>query len=520
MLRSYLLLVVILCGLILAGCGKQEPGTTAGNQTAENADRVLVIGDRDHIRTLDNGFLLVEKAHIAETLLRMGEDYRLEPLLAAGWKQVDANTWEFTLRDGVKFHDGAALTAADVAWALERVLGNNPRAKELTNIASLKAADERTLQVVTAKPNLLLPEALAGADFCILSPASYNDKGEFVRPIGTGAFKFASWEQASGQVTVEKNPDYWGPAAGLDKMVFRPIPDANTRALALEKGEIDFTFDLPYGEIERLQKVPGVKVELYPEPRIYRLEMNMSRAPFGDLKVREALNYAIDRAGIVKSVLHGCGEATIGPFMHDTPWCNEAVENMYRYDPEKARSLLGEAGWVDKDGDGIREKNGKPFSITIMTWASRPGMPPMAEALQAQFKEVGIKAQVQILEYGAIYDRVKQGDWDMVLASFQTSDPQKYLAGVYGSKGSQNVAKYKNKQVDSLIDKAAATADPDERYGIYREIQTIVTKDTPVVNIACYRMAVGMRDYVKGFKFNPNAHDLHTNPEMTVEKRP
>lgn len=317
---------------------------------------------------------------------------------------------------------------------------------------------------------------------------------------------------------MEKNPGYWGKPAGLDRMVFRPIPDANTRTLALEKGEIDFTFDLPYAEIERLQKVPGVEIELYPVPRIYRLEMNMSREPFRDPKVRQALNYAIDRSGIVRSVLHGSGEPAIGPFMPGTPWRNQDIESIYQYDPDKARTLLSEAGWVDKNGDGVREKDGIPFAITIMTWASRPGMPPMAEALQAQFREVGIEAQVQILEYGAIYDRVKRGDWDMVLATFQTSNPYKYLLNVYGSGGSQNVAGYSNAAVDKLLAEAAVTADLEKRYGIYRQIQEIVTRDTPVINLACYKVAVGRRAYVKGFRFNPNAHDLHTNPEMTVEK--
>ncbi|MBE0467484.1 MAG: ABC transporter substrate-binding protein, partial [Candidatus Desulforudis sp.] len=211
-------------------------------------------------------------------------------------------------------------------------------------------------------------------------------------------------------------------------------------------------------------------------------------------------------------------EATVGPFMHSTPWHNPDVEQMSPYNPEKARSLLTAAGWVDENGDGIREQNGRTFSITIMTWASRPGMPPMAEALQAQFREVGIEAKIQILEYGAIYDRVKQGDWDAVLASFSTSDPHRYLSGVYGSAGNQNVARYENAVVESLISEAAITADLEKRYGIYREIQEIVAQDVPVINIANYKMAVGRRDYVQGFRFNPNAHDLHTNPEMTVVK--
>lgn len=512
------LLTVALCGLILAGCGQKGSEVAKNNQGGKGTERVLMVGDRDAIRTLDSGFLLVEKTHIAETLLEMDANYQLKPLLAVSWQQVAPTTWELVLREGVRFHDGSSLTAAEVVRALERALKNNPRVKELTKIASLQAVDGKTLRVVTAQPNPLLPEGLADANLFILSPASYDEKGQLLRPIGTGPFKFSSWDQATGTVTVEKNPDYWGKPAGLDRMVFRPIPDANTRALALEKGEIDFTFDLPYAEIERLQKVPGVEIELYPVPRIYRLEMNMSREPFRDPKVRQALNYAIDRTGIVRSVLHGCGEPAIGPFMPGTPWRNQDIESIYQYDPDKARTLLSEAGWVDKNGDGVREKDGIPFAITIMTWASRPGMPPMAEALQAQFREVGIQVQVQILEYGAIYDRVKRGDWDMVLATFQTSNPYQYLLSVYGSGGSQNVARYSNAAVDKLLAEAAMTVELEKRYSIYRQIQEIVTRDTSVINVACYKVAVGRRACVKGFRFNPNAHDLHTSLEMTVEK--
>ncbi len=518
MLKKYLLscfICLFLVSFTLTGCGQQASSTSEGQQ----AEQVLVVGARDFVRTLDNGFLLVEKTHIAETLLTMDENYRIQPVLATSWKQVEDNVWEFTLREGVRFHDGAPLTAADAAYAIERVVNANPRVKGLTKITSVMAAGDQTLRITTGELNLLLPEALTGADLCILSRESFNEKGELTRPIGTGPFKFTSWDQATGEVIVEKNFNYWGAVPRLSKMVFKPIPDANTRALALEKGEIDFTFDLPYGELDRLNKVPGVKVALYPEPRIYRLELNMTREPFNDLRVRQALNHAIDRTGIVKNVLHDCGTATIGPFVQDAPWCNREVEGSYSYDPDKARSLLTEAGWVDKNGDGIREKDGKPFAITIMTWSSRPGMPPMAEALQAQFREIGIDAKVQILEYGTIYDNVKKGNWDTVLASFQTSDPHKYLASVYGSNGSQNVAKYVNDEVDALIDQAARTAVPEKRYAIYRQVQEIITRDTPVINIACYKMAVGMRDYVKGFKFNPNAHDLHTNPGMYVEKR-
>lgn len=499
---------------ILTGCSRQESSTSENQQ----AEQVLVVGARDFVRTLDNGFLLTEKTHIAETLLTMDEKYQIKPVLATSWKQVEDNTWLFILREDVLFHDGAPLTAADAASAIERVIETNPRTKGLTKISSVTVDDNQTLRITTRELNLLLPEALTSADLCVLSPKSFNEKGELIQPIGTGPFKFTSWDQATGEVVVEKNPGYWDAPPHLDRMVFKPIPDANTRSMALEKGEIDFTFDLPYGELDRLDKVPGIEVALYSEPRIYRLEVNMSKEPFSDLRVRQALNYAIDREGIVKNVLHSCGSATFGPFLKDAPWHNSQVEKSYRYDPEKARALLAEAGWIDKNGDGIVEKDDVPFAITIMTWSSRPGMPPMAEALQAQFREIGIDTKINILEYGTIYDNVKKGNWDTVLASFSTSDPHKYLGSVYGSEGSQNVAKYVNSEVDTLIVKAARTVAPEERYAIYKQIQEIITRDTPVINIATYKMAVGMRDYVKGFKFNPNAHDLHTNLDMYVEK--
>lgn len=509
-IAAFVILWILLPGL-LVGCG-----SAAGKSRSE--EQVLVVGGRDNVRTLDSGFLLKEQAQITETLVDIDENYQLKPVLASAWKQKDANTWEIKLKEGIQFHNQRKLTSQDVVFSLERAVKQNPQIKSLLQVKSIAAADEQTINLQTEKPNLLLMEVLASADLGILSRQSCNEKGELVQPIGTGPFKFSAWDQAGGEVVVVRNEQYRGGAPRLAKMIFKPIPDANTRALALEKGDIDFTFDLPYGELDRLAKVPGIRIELYPEPRIYRLEVNMSKQPFSDLKIRKAINYAVNREEIIKKALHGCGVPAIGPFLPDMPWTSQEAEQKYKYDAQKARALLAEAGWADSNGDGVLDKGGKAFDIKIMTWSSRPGMPPMAEVLQEQLKHVGIKVSIEVLDYGAIYDRVKEGNWECVLASFQSVDPQRYLAGVYGTGGSQNSAGYSNPQVDKLIDLTGQTSESAKRFGIYRQIQEIVGEDAPVINIASYKMAVGAREDVKGFKFNPQAHDLHTSPGMYIAK--
>lgn len=511
------ILIVLVLTLLASGCGSSNDKAGKTEHPGAETEKVLKVGMSSPVRELNNSFLLVEQTLIAETLMIIDGNYKLQPALAASWKQLDDLNWEIQLEKGIKFHDGSELDAATVMAALEKALVANPRSQSLSRIDKMEAAGSHVLKITTDQVNYFLPEALARPDFYVLSANSYNESGELVHPYGTGPFFFSQWDQASGEVVVERFEDYRKGLAGVNKMQFVSVPDNNTRALALESGEIDFTFDLAYGEIDRLKNKPGVNIDLYPQQRIYRLELNLNEEPFNDLKVREAVNYAINREAIATSILRGSGQATFGPFLPDAPWHNQAVEARFAYDQEKARALLEEAGWT-VNSKGIREKNGMPLAITLMTWGTRPALPPMAEAIQAQLKEIGIDVKIEIFEYGAIYDRVKTGSWDVVLATFQTNDPFGYLNNVYATEGSQNVGKYSNSQVDELLQKAMATKDTAKRVQIYQEIQDLVANDLPMLNVSHYVMVVGSRDYVKDFKFNPNAHALHTSMGITIKK--
>ncbi len=235
--------------------------------------------------------------------------------------------------------------------------------------------------------------------------------------------------------------------------------------------------------------------------------------------MRHAISYAIDRDQIVKYVLFGVGSPESVPFSSNMPWTNNSVRN-YNYDTKKAKELLIKAGWSDTDGDGVLDRDGKPLELSLLTYATRPGLVPVSEALVGELNEMGIKVNLEVLEWGVIEDRRKKGDWDMVLFATNCAlipDPQYYLQRSYGTGGSYNYVGYSNSIVDELFSKSMETEDLLTRYDLLREVQSMTQEDAINVIIAHYGMVVAKKDSVKEFKFDPTAHDYKLNPEMYIE---
>jgi len=508
---------VILVSVLITGCGQND------TESSQNkGEQVLTVGEMWGIDSIDpaaDGTLLKEKALVVETLVECEPNFDLMPGLALSWKNIDDTTWELKLREGVRFHDGSLMTAEAVKWSLERAINVNPKVQSFTKIKSIEAADDYTLIITTAEPNADLPASLHYSNTAIISPNSVDQNGNLIKPIGTGPFMLKKWDTGTGELEVVKNENYWGGVPKLDEIVIRPLPDPNTRALALEKGEIDFTCDPPYNELDRLNAMDGLKVELHQTARNYILEMNLKKEPFNDIKVRKAISQAIDREAIVEHVLFGCGAPAKGPFMPGMAWTNEKLKG-YPYDPEKAKQLLAEAGWKDSNGDGVIDKKGRPFKVTLMTYPQRPGLPPMAQTIQAQLKKVGIDVKIEVMEWGAISERVEKGAWDLKLSAWATAmipTPSYYLQALYYSKNNPDTG-YHNTTVDRLVEACMSAYDQQEKYDLSKQVQEIVEDELPIITIAHYGVAVVMKDKVKGYEFNPTAHDYMLTTEVYIEE--
>ena len=494
------------------------------NATEKTDSQTLVAGEIWDIEGLDpasgHSVTVNDKALIVETLIGVDQDFNLQPLLATSWENLDDNTWEVDLREGVTFHDGSKMTADDVKFSIERAEKLDATVKSLLKLDSVEVVDPKTIKIHTTSPNSIMPAVLHYASIAIISPKSIDDKGEFKEPIGTGPFKLESFDAKTHVLTVTKNENWWGGKAKLNKIILKPIEDPNTRALALESGDVDFTVDVPYSEADRIDGMDGIDVEKYSTPRVYKIETNLKHTPLDDVRVRQAISYSIDRDQIAKYVLFNVGSPAIGPFTPTMFWANQNLKP-YDYNLDTAKKLLDDAGWKDSDGDGIRDKDGKPLELSLLTYIERPGLQPMAEAIAGQLKDAGIKINAEAVENGVSSDRQKKGDWDLYLSASNTGmvpDPLYYLGLTYGTNASSNKAGYSNPKVDSIISEAYKTSDQKERIEMLDDLGEIVQEDIPVINVAYYGVAIAKKDNVKGYVFDPTAHDYRLSPDMYIEE--
>lgn len=491
----------------------------------EKSDNTLVVGDLStSVSTLDpateDSGVLADKTLIVETLVGVNPDMSLKPKLAESWKQLDDKTWEFKLRDNILFHDGSKMTADDVKFSLERANKLNTRVPSLLKLDFIEVVDPLTLRIHTTEPNYILPAALHYASpLGIISPKSVDSNGEVSKPIGTGPFFLESYDETSNVITAKKNDKWWGGDVKLDEIILKTIPDANTRALSLENGELDFTVDVPYNEIERIGKISGINVDEFNNSRLSYMYFNLKKAPYDDIKVRQAIAYGMDRKSIVDYILFGVGTPAIGIFRPEYYWTEKGLKS-YDYDVQKARDLLAEAGWKDTDGDGIIEKDGTKFEMSLIANPSRPCIQPMAEAVAGQLKEIGIKVNVECLESGVISDRQKRGEWDSALATLSVAmvpDASYFLEPFFKTDGISNRG-YSNARVDELLNDAANSQDENDRISKYKEVQSIIQDEVPIIPMTYYEMVVAMKDYVKGYVFDYTSHDFTLTPETYIER--
>lgn len=522
------LLMVLVMVLGLAACGAKEEPAPAGSEAeeaaapAESGEKVLRIGELWDITTIDpvsDGTLMKEKASVGECLVEVDTHFGLREGLATKWENPEPNTWVFTLREGVEFSNGEPVNAEAVVWSLNNAFEQNPTHTTKTNIEKIEATGDYEITVTTTSPNAEIPEYFHTAGLCIIHPDSYNENGEMGLPIGTGPFKVESFDASTGVLTLVKNENYWGDEPALDKVVLTGMSDSSTRALALESDQIDFTCDLPFNEIERLDALDNVYVESYDTARVYSGFFNCADPKFADKDVRHAVSLAMDRETISKEVLFGAGTPAKNMFNENMAWNNTDVDGS-KFDQAEALALLEKAGWKDTDGDGILDKDGEQFAFTIYTYPERPGLPLIAEALQAMLGEIGMKVEVVTQASGTFSKEVlgTNTEWGLYLAGMATCMVPSCYNFLDNNYSTANTAKYgyENPAFDELITKAKAEFDTEARYEISREIQALAAEELNVVYICNYGVSYGFSNRVSNFVFNPTAHDYEWNTDISI----
>jgi peptide/nickel transport system substrate-binding protein len=434
--------------------------------------------------------------NVCEPLVWEPEPGKFVPGLADSWDVTpDAMQYTFKLKKGVKFHDGTPFNADAVKFTLDRVVDPATKAgqshDQLGPYDHTEIVDDNTVKVVMKQPYAPLLTNLNGY-LGIVSPTAVQKMGmaEFARhPVGTGPFVFKEW-MPKDHVTLVKNPDYnWassyfkhnGPAY-LDQVTFKVIPDQSVRTGTLKSGETQMIDDLDPLEYEALSKDPKFAVIAKGQPGSgFVLLLNTtSTGPISDPAVREAMEYAVDREGLNKSVFQGLNKVAWSPLMRPTFAYDPTTENLFSFSPDKANQVLDQAGWT-AGPDGVRAKDGQRLEINFPI-ISRPRDKAMAESVQASLRDVGIDLKVDPLERAAAREAFDQNRYDLSFMWFSYGDPD-VLRTIFHSANVNafNRARYQVPEVDQMLEQAAGLTEPARRADIYKQVQQRVLKDLVVV---------------------------------------
>ena len=440
--------------------------TTASEPTASatsTEDRVLKVA----MTFLDEppdpyqaGWLAVPTG-LAETLFKQDESLNTVPWLASGAVQVAPTAWEITLREGVRFHNGALMDAAKVKGSLDLALLRRPGTRVLLDIDRVEVKDPSTVVIYTNSPNPVLPGLLTNQNTSIADPdtvpASLEDSAEFAAM--TGPYKLVSFT-ADQKMSVVAHTDYWQGTPALDRIEYVAFTQSDTRLIALQSGDVDISINLsPQGAVV-VGNDSSLEVRTAAPSGMLFMFVNHESPAMRDPLVRQAIAIAVDREAMVEGVADGRAIPAEGMYPPGFLSCQNS--SGYSFNPEAARALLAEAGYKDEDGDGIVEKDGKKLELVLQTYPEQPLLPPMLEAFQSMLKDIGVGAKVQIVEWTL----ASQGGYDLFGYSngtTTTGDPGWALNRLYLTGGDENRGNFSNSRVDELIGQLSSASDPAQR---------------------------------------------------------
>jgi peptide/nickel transport system substrate-binding protein len=440
-------------------------------------------------------------ALIFNSLIRSDKSSRLQPELAESWQAIDERTYVFRIRKGVRFHDGKPLTAADVKYTYESVLDPNSRSPKRGALRFLEGIDQ--LGPYEVRFRLAIPFAPFLEELTLgIVPAVTGADRDRPSLIGSGPFMLAEFSPGE-KVVLKANPAYWEGPPGLAGLVFKVIPDAIVRVLEFRKGSVDFIQNyfepdmLPWLEKNTRASILSEQGNMF-----QYIGMNLEHPILKHRAVREAIGHAIDRDAVIRHILKGLAIPATG-LLSPEHWAYEPRVKRLDYDPAESKRLLDQAGFPDPDGDGPLPRFKLSYKTTNLDLRKR-----IAEAFKEQLARVGIELEVRTFEWGTFYSDIGKGNFHLYsLEWVGTKDPDLYHDLFHSSRmppNGRNRGRYRNPELDALLERGRQAMSIDERKRIYSRAQQIVAADLPYIPLWWWKNVVVMNPALRDFELYPD----------------
>jgi len=469
-------LFVVLSGCESSNTSAPSNGTPSSSGNKATVKDTLVVAQETDAGTMDpqkQGKIpdMSILSNMFDTLVTRDANNNLAPGLATEWKAINDTTWQFKLREGVKFQDGEPFDANAVKFSIDRLL--NPATKspivELNTVSEVKVVDANTVNFVTKGPDPILPNKVTLFGGVMVPPKYIQEKGDdnFAKnPIGTGAYKFVSW-QKDNQVVMEANPDYWRGAPQIKKLVFRIIPNPADMVAALKTGEVNIASSLSSDVADQIKNEASLQVVSSPWIRTFYISLDTTQdGPLAKKEVRQALNYAVDVDTMIKTVLGGHA-ARVSTLIPKQNFGVDASIQPYEYNPEKAKQLLAQAGYPQGFSISLDASNADSSNV---------------QAIAGQLAKIGVNVKVNLMDSATLVANITakksspmyyigNTGWTMdALSNFQS-----YI------KSDRRYNRWKNTDADKLIDVEEQTVDPKVRQEAFSKLQTLLKDESPFI---------------------------------------
>jgi peptide/nickel transport system substrate-binding protein len=436
------------------------------------------------------------------------------PGLARLWEiSPDGLSYTFTLKQGVKFHDGTPFDAEAVRFNLDRITSPDLASQKakfmLGPYDHTEVIDGHTVRIVLAQPFAPLLDSFSQVYLGMASPTAVKQWGKDyqLHQVGTGPFVMAEYIPGD-RLVLKPNPDYaWGPSlyshkqAQVEEIEFRFFTDPSTRSPALETGEADVMGEIPPLDAQRLEDSGEFRIQGVPIPGVSLMFFqNTTSPPLDDARVRQALLYATDRHSIISAVFQDRSPVAYGPLSAVTYGYDATVKDLYPYDPGKAADLLADAGWADSDQDGVLDRDGKPLALqmVLMNWGYTP---EISQMLSATWATLGIQVESRVVSFSEAFQIAQDGTYHLVPFALSGSDPD-LLRKFFHSSGGNNWSKVSDPEMDGWLDQASQGVDRAQRAALYSQVQRRVMDQALVIPIRDYVNLNGVSNGVQGLRFD------------------